>query len=300
MTATFCRNGAILIDKPIGITSFNVISRVRKILNLRQVGHTGTLDPMATGLLVVLFGKATKLQDILVNEKKEYQGTIRLGIVTDSDDITGRIISQEDVSFSNSQQRDYEKLLCGKFRGVIEQRPPAFSAIKVDGRRSYALARKGVIHDHKFRNVEIFDADFKFIASNQIRYSVRCSKGTYIRSLARDIGELLGAGGTLESIRRTRNGSFNVADALSLEMLEANGDSSSSYLSVESLLEAMSKLTLSDDEIYDLSQGKQEMLKKYSPASFDTENIAVVSANGLVAAVLDCDKVNGIKIRFVF
>jgi tRNA pseudouridine55 synthase len=203
--------GIVLIDKPQGPTSHDVVAKVRKAFNTRKVGHAGTLDPMATGMLVIGIGRATRLLGYLTAHDKEYEATIRLGVATDSDDATGEVISTTSTIAVTDNQiletvRDY--------RGPISQRPSSVSAIKIDGKRAYARVRDGeevaipnrdvIIHD-----LEITDIDRSHQVVIDVQVRVVCSAGTYIRALARDIGSDLGVGGHLTSLRRTRSGQFS-------------------------------------------------------------------------------------------
>jgi len=207
--------GVILnVNKPSGLTSFGVVRKIRGWTRCKKVGHAGTLDPGATGVLLVVTGKATKKVDQLMGLEKEYKGTILLGITTDTDDAEGRIIEEKEVSpFSEDK---INKVLKG-FTGEIEQIPPMYSALKINGQPLYKLARKGKVVERKPRKVIIHSISVDSIDLPCINVTVRCSKGTYIRALARDIGEKLGVGGHLKSLVRTRIGGYKVEDALSLD-----------------------------------------------------------------------------------
>lgn len=212
-------SGAILIDKPSGITSFKVVSELRKILNTKKIGHTGTLDPMATGLLPVLINKATKLQELLQNGNKEYIAEFKLGMTTDTQDITGKIIQEfENVNVSKDQVLSVLK----KFTGEIMQIPPMYSAISKDGVRLYKLARKGIEIEREKRKIHIYSIKLLNFSKkeNLVRVLVNCSKGTYIRSLCADIGEYLGFGATLTSLRRTKTCNFSIEKSVKIEELE--------------------------------------------------------------------------------
>lgn len=212
-------NGLLLIDKPQGITSFDVVAKVRKKLNTKKVGHAGTLDPMATGLMLVGVGQGTKLLNYLVGLDKQYLATIRLGMATVSDDAEGESISTEDASGISDAEID---LQIQKLVGEIEQIPSSVSAKKVDGKRAYDLVRQGVEVELKPKRVTI--ARFERTSGLRIEQGfcdfdviVDCSSGTYIRALARDIGSALGVGGHLTMLRRTRIGQYQVADAKTIE-----------------------------------------------------------------------------------
>lgn len=209
--------GLLLINKPAGITSYGAVSRIKKLTGERHVGHTGTLDPMATGVLPVLIGRATKLSDYILCADKCYTAVVRLGVTTDTLDITGNVLSTSAVGVTNS---DIDSAL-GKFTGVIEQTPPMFSAIKKDGVRLYKLAREGRKADIPSRRVEVFSINRESDPDENFEFTVSCrvSKGTYIRSLVRDIGELLGTGATLSALTRTETAGFVIEDCVSLEEL---------------------------------------------------------------------------------
>jgi tRNA pseudouridine55 synthase len=205
------RNGILLVDKVEGETSFEVVRRVRKVLGEKKVGHSGTLDPFATGLLVVLLGQGTKLSPYLMSEEKRYLATLRLGVETDTQDPTGRVTGRAPVPDLDPGLIREKALL---FVGEIEQIPPVYSAVHYGGRRSYDLARKGIETKPKKRRVTIHQLEITTVALPEITLEVRCSSGTYIRSLASDIGRELGTGAHLKTLRRMSSGPFDVKDAL--------------------------------------------------------------------------------------
>ncbi len=207
-------HGFLNIDKPRGITSFGVIEELRKKLGVKKVGHAGNLDPDATGVLVVGVGKGTRFLEFVMNLEKEYMATIKLGILTDTLDMTGEEIDRKDVPRLSEEK--LKKVLRG-FLGEIMQTPPAYSAIRVEGKRLYELAREGVYVKPKPRKVRIHRLELLGIADDEFMIRVICSKGTYIRSLARDIGEKLGTYGIVKELRRTRVGHFTVENAIPLD-----------------------------------------------------------------------------------
>jgi tRNA pseudouridine55 synthase len=210
-------NGIIVIDKPAGWTSFDVIAKLRGILKEKRIGHSGTLDPMATGVLPVFIGRATRAVEFVESDSKIYVAGLRLGIVTDTQDTTGSILSVSDVSVS-------EQAVAGavlKFTGVQEQLPPMYSAIKIGGQKLYELARRGIDADRKPRRITIDAIEILKHKDNDYLLRVACSKGTYIRTLCHDIGGSLGCGGTMASLRREQAGSFTLKDAVSLEDTDA-------------------------------------------------------------------------------
>lgn len=211
-------NGQILnVDKPEGMTSFGVVRKVRAWTGCRKVGHAGTLDPMATGVLLVCTGKATKRVETLMGLEKVYEGTVTLGRTTDTDDAEGEIIAEQEVP---PLSQDTLMGVLRKFRGEILQTPPMFSALKQDGKRLYKLARKGITVERPSRRVRVEELILLDWKQPNLTLRVRCSKGTYIRSLARDIGNALGTGGTLTALRRMRVGSYRVEDAYAFNSLE--------------------------------------------------------------------------------
>ncbi len=207
--------GLILLDKPEGITSFSAVSAIKRKANEKRVGHTGTLDPMATGVLPVLLGRATALSSLLLDADKRYIASVKLGVTTDTDDITGAVLSEKEVDITPEKLR--EALL--HFTGVIKQRPPIYSAIKKDGVRLYKLAREGKKAEIPEREIEIFEIKLlkEIDVNNIFEIEVHVSKGTYIRSLARDIGEYLGCGATLTALRRTFASGFDIKDCTPLD-----------------------------------------------------------------------------------
>jgi tRNA pseudouridine55 synthase len=207
----------ILIDKPKGWTSFDVVAKLRGILRIRKIGHAGTLDPMATGLLLVCVGRATKLVDTLQAGEKEYAGTIRFGATTPTDDAE----SEEDQRFPvDHLTEEIIRTAADGFIGDSLQTPPAFSARKVDGVRMYKLARKGEKVEVAPRAVTIRAFDIERYALPEIDFRIVCTKGTYIRSIARDLGARVGSGAYLTALRRTRSGDYNVDDAVTIEQLQ--------------------------------------------------------------------------------
>ena len=200
----------LLIDKPLGWTSFDVVNKLRRILRMRKIGHAGTLDPLATGLLVICTGKFTRRINEFQGQEKEYTGTMVLGQTTASHDLETK--PTEPVSLDGLDPLALAKL-CDRFTGHIQQIPPLHSAIKIDGKRAYRFARKGVEKKLEPREVEISVFELSRIALPEVDFRVICSKGTYIRSLVRDFGEAAGPGAYLSALRRTRIGSLRVEDA---------------------------------------------------------------------------------------
>ncbi|MDB5272588.1 MAG: tRNA pseudouridine(55) synthase [Chitinophagaceae bacterium] len=217
--------GAILlIDKPLTWTSFDVVRKIRNLTKIKKTGHAGTLDPLATGLLIVCQGKATKKIEDIQNAEKEYTGTIHLGATTASYDLESEPTPQQDITHLTAETIAQH---AQRFVGFIDQIPPIFSAIKVDGKRAYDLARKGLEPELKSRRIEIKAFDITHIDLPVVTFRVTCSKGTYIRSLAHDLGQSLGTGAYLKSLRRTKIGDYSVDHALTPDQFKDTLTSSS-------------------------------------------------------------------------
>jgi len=211
-------DGVLILDKPAGMTSHDCVARIRRLYNTKKVGHTGTLDPMATGVLPILIGRAAKASEYLTAEEKGYEAILRIGIVTDTEDTTGQILSRAEVLPS----ADEVYLAAASFLGEYEQIPPMYSALKVDGKKLCDLARSGITVERKARTVFLRALTCTSIPGSKTDYrlSVRCSKGTYIRTLCADIGARLGCGAVMAELRRTRSGSFTISDAHTLTAIE--------------------------------------------------------------------------------
>jgi tRNA pseudouridine55 synthase len=213
-------DGVVLVDKIAGITSHDVVERFRRRAKIKKVGHTGTLDPLATGLLVLCAGKATRLQAYLMGMEKTYEGTIQFGWATDSYDSTGTAVGE--AVEANIEGLDLAPHVA-KFTGPIEQMPPAFSAKKVDGVRAYELARKGEEVKLKPKSVNVYEFQITEVKGSTARFLVRSSAGTYMRSLAHDLGQSLGVPAHLKDLRRTRIGNFDVAEAIHYDRMSEAG-----------------------------------------------------------------------------
>ena len=209
-------DGVLLVDKPRGCTSHDVVDSVRRLFRTRRVGHAGTLDPMATGLLIVLVGRATKASDLLMAQDKEYLGEVTLGVATDTQDAEGEPVETAPVPALP------EAVIRTAMEGMVgeqSQTPPMHSAKKVGGKKLYELARKGIEVVREPRPIKVSEFELLSWESPRIRFRVRCSKGTYVRTLAHDLGRRLGPGGHLSMLRRTRSGRIDVADAAALQEL---------------------------------------------------------------------------------
>jgi tRNA pseudouridine55 synthase len=256
-------DGFINIDKPAGITSFGVVARLRRWSGQRQVGHAGTLDPDATGVLPVCLGQATRLVEFLVNTTKTYRAVVALGAATDTYDASGRITESGDPSGITRKQ--LEEAL-GQFRGTIRQTPPMYSAVKHRGRPLYKLARAGVSVARPSRTVKIHRLELIAFRPPLLTLEVECGKGTYIRSLAHDLGQALGCGAHLKNLTRTRCGIFAIEDAVSLERLEE----AFSRGSAEEFIHPPDSI-LGDLPAAVISEADEPALRNGSPLSLDIE-----------------------------
>lgn len=249
-------NGIIVIDKPSDFTSFDVVAVVRKITGQRKIGHTGTLDPNATGVLPILLGSATKAQDLILNHDKTYIAGFKLGVTTDTLDIWGKVTGEAKVSATNS---DVSALLPA-FTGEIEQIPPMFSAVQKNGQRLYDLARKGIEVERESRRVTVYSLEMLSFdeQSKSGRLKISCSKGTYVRTLIDDIGKALGCGAVMTELRRIDACGFSENDSITLEKakeLALEGKLTEQIKSVESLFAQCGYVTVSDAQAKRFSNG---------------------------------------------
>ena len=228
-------DGIIVIRKEKGYTSHDVVARLRGILHMKKIGHTGTLDPEAEGVLPVALGKATRLVDMITEKEKTYEAVMRLGVVTDTQDMTGTVLRQEEVTVTPEETEE----ALASFVGEQMQIPPMYSALKVNGKKLYELAREGKTVERKARPVHFFEIRLLEMELPLVRVRVTCSKGTYIRTLCHDIGEKLGCGAAMESLLRTQVGRFELKDSLTLSQVEeavADGTVEEKILGIEEAL----------------------------------------------------------------
>lgn len=222
--------GIVNIDKPIGLSSFDVIRRLRKIIKMKRIGHTGTLDPLATGVLVICLGEATKLASEIEAESKVYLAEMELGYATDTYDTEGKVVKKACESFDYSQiDSKFMNRIFAEFLGVQQQVPPMYSALKVDGKKLYELARENIEIERKPRDIFIKYIKLESIEDRKVRFEVKVSKGTYIRTLIEDIGIKIGAFATMTALRRVRVGNYKIEESFTLEQIEElvlKGDSS--------------------------------------------------------------------------
>lgn len=253
-------NGLLLLDKPAGLTSHDAVSRLRRETGIQRIGHAGTLDPFATGLLLLLFGRATRLSQFFTGMDKEYRVQLRLGQESDTFDVSGKLLAERPVDFG------YERFVrvLEEFQGDIKQVPPMYSAVRIDGQRLYKLARQGKLVERPARAISIYclkvltpEQDWKkSTAGLDVEILVRCSSGTYIRSLAHDLGARLGCGALVAQLRRIATGSYLVNDALELNSA-ASAAAMNALMPMESLLQEMPSLTLSNAECGRVCRGQK-------------------------------------------
>ncbi len=235
-------SGVLLIDKPAGITSHDVVGRIRKLYNTKKVGHTGTLDPLATGLLVVLVGRAAKAAEYLVSDNKRYTAGMKLGLTTDTEDITGIILSESDKKVSEDEVR----AAVNSFVGDTMQTPPMYSALKIDGQKLVDLARRNIVVERDSRPIHIDSIVCSRISDVDYILTVDCSKGTYIRTLCADIGTKLTCGAVMSSLRREKSGNFDLKNAHTLDELAEMSESERTSLLIptESLFSELEEVVL--------------------------------------------------------
>ena len=275
-------NGVIIVDKPKDITSFGVVSFIKRELKIKKVGHMGTLDPMATGVLPIMLGKATKALDLITNHTKKYEAEIKFGLVTDTQDITGNVLRK------NDKKVDYKTFInvAGKFIGEIEQVPPMYSAIKKNGVKLYELARKGETIDRDKRKIFINNIDIVNFDEKEQRATIviSCSRGTYIRTLCADIGESLECGAAMSSLRRLESNGYILDDCLSLDeiiKLNKSGDIESKIIPIESIFEDLEKVNITEKQSVRFQNGGElllERLRNYFPW-IDNSTIKVFQDN---------------------
>ncbi|WBW94837.1 tRNA pseudouridine(55) synthase TruB [Oceanirhabdus sp. W0125-5] len=274
-------NGIININKPKGITSFDVVRIIKKTLKMKKVGHTGTLDPMAEGVLPICIGKATKFAELIMSEEKVYRAEMKLGEITDTYDIEGEIT--ETFDFSHVTEEEVIKVV-NSFIKTYEQIPPIYSAIKVAGKRLYEYAREGKEVEIKGRKITIHNINNIEVNLPYIKFDVKCSKGTYIRSLCFDIGKELNAGGVMTSLIRLKSGIFNIEDSVEISEIEKK-DIQDNIISIENIFSHLNELNLNEKFSKLVSNGvvikdkalisSLEKNKQYRVYSFEREFIGL-------------------------
>jgi tRNA pseudouridine55 synthase len=275
-------DGLLIIDKPAGITSHDVVAKVRRILKTKRVGHTGTLDPFATGVMVILVGKATRLAQFLDKDEKQYEAVIRFGFETDTGDVTGIPKSERQGSASISAV-EVENVL-PKFLGETEQIPPMYSAKKIDGKKLYEHARKGEVVDRKAVKITIPQLEVVGQPSaDEVAIRVSCSAGTYIRTLAEDIGREIGTGAHLTALRRTRAGSFAIEKSVTLDQLAEADEAAAFLLPASDAVEHLAPIILSEERVEKTRNGLSTRLMDADHE--DGQFIKLVSAEGELVAI---------------
>ncbi len=296
-------DGILIIDKPAGITSHDVVARCRRILKTKRIGHTGTLDPFATGVMVVLVGKATRLAQFLDKDAKEYEATVKFGFETDTGDRTGEIKESSISNFKVQISKEQIEEVLPAFRGEILQTPPMFSAKKVDGKKLYELARKGIEIERKAVKVKIYELEMikeeekrrrgekekksqpkdLELETWDLELKVLCSAGTYIRVLAEDIGKKLKTGAHLAELRRTRAGKFSIEKSVTLEKLEetvAENKLLEVLISTNDAVSHLREVKLSDEEVAKIKNGVK--LKRVSDELKDGEVLRLTEGENLL------------------
>lgn len=244
-------NGVIIIDKPKGKTSHDIVGILRKKFGTRKVGHTGTLDPLATGVLPVCIGNATRAADMLLSGDKKYRATMVLGKCSDTLDVEGKITEERVVSVTEQEVRD----VIASFVGEQDQIPPMYSAIKKDGKKLYDLAREGIEVEREARRINIYSIEVCDISLPQVTIDVHCSKGTYIRSLCDDIGTKLGCGAVMKELRRTYTAGFSIDEAYTLEELDEITDLSGTLKPTDALFEDLPQIRLNPKQEKSITNG---------------------------------------------
>jgi tRNA pseudouridine55 synthase len=289
-------NGLLIIDKPSGITSHDVVAGVRRILRTKRVGHTGTLDPFATGVMVVLIGQATRLAQFLDKDVKEYEALVRFGSETDTGDRTGtaRSTAARPVSIDNIES------VLDRFRGEIEQIPPMYSAKKIDGKKLYESARKGLEIERKPSRVTIHLLDIIDVSDSpdipretfDLKLRVSCSAGTYMRTLAEDIARSAGTAAHLAELRRTKAGKFGIGTSISLEELGQMAEPAAAIVPMERAVEHLSKFTLSADRV---SKTQNGLSTRVFDANFaENEAVQMLDETGRIVAIGFFDSVENV------
>ena len=236
--------GLVIVDKPQDWTSQDVTARLRRVFNTRRIGHGGTLDPMATGVLPVFVDRATRGVEFFEHAEKTYEATLRLGLTTDTEDVWGNTLTEQEVHISETE---FSSIL-QQFRGKIKQIPPMYSALKVGGQKLCDLARKGKEVERQPREIEIFELTPLEFSGNTARLRVRCSKGTYIRTLCKDIGEALGCGGCMAALRRVQAGEYTIDEAVPLQELLDTAEPEKYLRPVDSMFRNHPAVTLTDKQ----------------------------------------------------
>lgn len=274
-------DGVLVVDKPQGPTSFDVVRGVRNALKVRKAGHTGTLDPMATGVLAICLGDATRIAQYLTDGDKAYEATIRFGAETDTLDAQGQVTAEFALP---ALSREVLETALGRFRGVILQTPPMYSAIKVGGKRLYELARAGEEVERKAREITVYTLEMRDFSANEVRVFVKASKGFFVRTLAQELGRSLGSGAHLVALRRVASGPFGLAQAVPLAEVVAKGPALASHvLSAQVALQSIPSVTVSAAQAAQVLHGVQV------ETSLQEGLVRVLGPEGELLAMADAD-----------
>jgi tRNA pseudouridine55 synthase len=288
-------DGLLVVNKPSGKSSHDLVYAVRRITGEKRVGHAGTLDPMATGVLVLCLGQAVRISEYLIGHDKTYRARVRLGIETDTYDATGRVVATREAKVKTA---DIAAVL-SSFVGKISQRPPAHSAVQRKGMRAYKLARRGIVLEIEPREVEVYSIDLRELHDDEVEFDVHCSKGTFIRSLAHDLGEKLGSGAHLSALTRLASGPFTLEQSLTLDELEAvttRGGLARYLLSMDHALYQFDVLHLDDATVRDVQQGKFIPM----PRHLTTSLVRAYDERGRLIALLESVGADALKPKKVF
>ena len=289
-------NGIINVYKETGFTSFDVVAKMRGIAGQRKIGHTGTLDPEAAGVLPLVLGSATKLVDMLTDKKKEYIATFELGKESDTQDIWGNLICEKEVNITEEQFREAILSFCGD----IEQIPPMYSALKVDGKKLYELAREGKEVERKARPVTIYDIEIMDMDGKTAKIRVECSKGTYIRTLCHDIGQKLGCGAVMTSLLRTKSGAFSLEEAYKLDELQElkkRGELEKAVIPVDAMFEEYAKATACGEILKKVKNGNMiyiNQMKKTLSDAGKRNRIRIYDKEGRFLAIYEKNEQKGV------
>ena len=257
-------SGIIIIDKPEGWTSQDVAAKLRGVFQERRVGHGGTLDPMATGVLPIFLGRATRAVEFFESAEKEYIAGLRLGVETNTQDTTGEILNEQPVHIT----RDQVETVLEQFLGPQQQLPPMYSAVKIGGKKLYELARQGRTVERKPRDIQILELELLEGGGREYLFRVHCSKGTYVRTLCHDIGQALGCGGCMSSLQRTRAGCYSLEQAVPLDRVIAAGDPGALLLPVDSLFQDLPAVTVSQRQLKPIFNGAAAKARDLAPGNY--------------------------------
>ena len=273
--------GVLTVDKPTDMTSHDAVNIVRKLYNTKKVGHTGTLDPDATGVLVILIGRAAKACEYVTADNKEYKAGLKLGITTDTADIGGKITAEND----NIPNRETVEKAIASFVGKGKQTPPMYSALKVDGKKLVNLARKGITVERQERDIEIFSIKTEYLTNSDYQIELSCTKGTYVRTLCEDIGKKLGCGGCMSSLRRLRSGKFTLENSYTIEELKEKSEEElrKILLPIQALFSDLPKVELNDFFASLCHSGQRIYQKKIGTHFAPGERVAFYDKNGFFA-----------------